>query len=135
MIPEAASNVHKITTQRANDEGIPLMQALQEFSEAAKNSKILVAHNMSFDEKIMGAEFIRKEMDDPIECMDKVCTKEESTDFCRIPARRGYKWPTLTELHMFLFREGFEGAHDALADVTACAKCFFKLKGLNVIKK
>jgi len=32
-----------------------------------------------------------------------------------------------------LFGTGFEGAHDALADVKACADCFFELKKRKVI--
>lgn len=38
------------------------------------------------------------------------------------------KWPTLQELHTFLFGVGFEGAHDALVDVRACAKCYWEIQ-------
>ena len=51
-----------------------------------------------------------------------------TTKLCKIPGKYGYKWPTLSELHMFLFGNGFEGAHDALNDVLACAACYFELK-------
>jgi len=61
---------------------------------------------------------------------------KESTDYCKIRNNWGsYKWPSLIELHTKLFDEGFDGAHDALADVKACAKSFFELKEREVILK
>ena len=42
--------------------------------------------------------------------------------------------PKLSELHRILFGTGFEDAHNALADVEATAKCFWKLKELGIIK-
>jgi DNA polymerase III epsilon subunit-like protein len=63
------------------------------------------------------------------------CTMFSSTAHCAIQGSRGNKWPKLEELHQKLFGEGFEGAHDALVDVQACARCFFELKRLGVIKE
>jgi hypothetical protein len=56
-----------------------------------------------------------------------------STDFCALPGSYGYKWPKLSELHMKLFDEDFEEAHDASVDITACAKCFWELKRKGII--
>jgi hypothetical protein len=52
----------------------------------------------------------------------------QSTEICHIPGPYGFKWPTLAQLHQELFQTTFEDAHDAGADVAACAKCFFELK-------
>ncbi len=53
----------------------------------------------------------------------------QGTDILKIPSRKGsgYKWPKLEELHNFLFKEGFDGAHDALNDVMATSKCYFEM--------
>lgn len=48
-------------------------------------------------------------------------------------ASKGGKWPKLIDLHTNLLGVGFDGAHEALADVRACAKVFFKMKELNLI--
>jgi DNA polymerase III epsilon subunit-like protein len=97
-------------------------------------SKALVAHNMSYDFNVVGSEFLRFELKSKNK-PKKFCTKEIGTNFCKIKGKYGkYKWPTLTELHEKLFNEGFEGAHDALADVEACGRCFFELKKLGKIK-
>jgi len=58
----------------------------------------------------------------------KICTMQSTTDICKLPSQYGFKWPSLQELHKFLFGCDFEGAHDASDDVTAMAKCFFELK-------
>ena len=59
---------------------------------------------------------------------------QTTTNFCQIPGPYGYKLPTLTELHQKLFDTLFNGTHDALCDVSACAKCFFELKKRGVLK-
>lgn len=132
-IPFAASNVHGISTQQAIDNGINLKDALIEFNEAVRTSSMLIAHNMSFDEKIIGAEYLRCMPTADLNDIQKICTKEKSTLYCAIPGKYGYKWPTLMELHEILFEERFENAHDALADVKACADCFFELHKRGVI--
>ncbi len=45
----------------------------------------------------------------------------------------GYKRPKLEELHLLLFDEDFDNAHDALADTEACMRCFFELVERGVI--
>ena len=133
IIPDEASAVHGITTLRAEQEGSDLSEALAEFSKALTVTKILVAHNISFDEKIIGAEFFRKDIKHNLLDLPKICTMEKSTDYCQIETEHGYKWPKLVELHQKLFNEDFTDAHDALADVKACAKCFFELIERGVI--
>ena len=72
-----------------------------------------IAHNLEFDEKVLGAEYLRAGLPDPLARMDRLCTMRASTDHCKLPGRRGYKWPTLEELHRHLFDEPIEGSHDA----------------------
>ena len=132
-IPLDASRVHRITTERAIKEGEELEKVLNSFSELVKQADFIVAHNISFDEKIMGAEFLRKDMVSRLFDNPKVCTMQKSTNFCQISNGHGYKWPKLMELHVKLFDEEFDGAHDALADVKACARCFFELKNRGVL--
>ncbi len=134
VIPEESSKVHGITTKDAKERGISLKSALDEFAKAIKDSQVVVAHNVSFDEKIIGAEFLRKNVEHDLFNTIRVCTKEEATDYCQIPGYYGYKWPRLSELHIKLFGEDFEDAHDALVDVEACARCFFELVKRGVIQ-
>ena len=132
-IPADAARVHGITTLRAEAEGVPLLSALTEFQDMLAKTEYLVAHNISFDEKILGAEFLRKSLPNGLDGKKRICTMESSTDYCRIAGPRGFKWPNLTELHQTLFEEAFEDAHNAAGDVAATAKCFWELKRRGVI--
>jgi DNA polymerase III alpha subunit (gram-positive type) len=89
---------------------------------------------MNFDSKIIGAEMIRKNLTTNLFSKQLICTMEVSSAFCKIPGNYGYKWPKLSELYIKLFGEDFKEAHNASSDIEATAKCFWKLKELNIIK-
>lgn len=134
-ITEESTIFHGISHQKALSEGVSLKSALTEFSNGIDQSRIIVAHNVDFDEKIVGAELLRESMNNRISTKPKFCTMKSSTDFCKIPYGADYKWPSLTELHLKLFNKGFVESHNAAMDVKACADCFFELKRLGVITK
>jgi len=128
-IPYNSVKIHGITTERALEEGLPLVEVLQKFEEARSNANYVAGHNIEFDVNVIGAEFFRMEMPHPVMEAVQLDTKDLSTEFCAIPGGKGgkFKWPTLTELHNKLFGVGFDDAHDAAYDVDATAKCFFAL--------
>lgn len=132
-IPQNAINVHGIDTETAQAKGHDLTRVLHDFSIAVSRSNIIVAHNMSFDEKIVGAEFLRKNVEHQLFDKKRICTMRESTNFCAIPGRYGYKWPKLSELHYNLFGEYFKDAHDAAQDVKITSKCFWELHRRGII--
>jgi DNA polymerase III epsilon subunit-like protein len=116
-------------------EGIPIRDALQGFLEQIEQTKHLIAHNLSYDHPVLGAECIRAALSAENK-PERHCTKEIATDFCELPGNfGGYKWPKLPELHMKLFGEDFEGAHDAMVDVKACARCYFELLDRGIAKR
>jgi DNA polymerase-3 subunit epsilon len=136
-IPEEVAKINGISTERALAEGLPMEFVIRNFNLPLQEDGVtLVAHNISFDEKVLGAELLRsgfEQAHDRIFESERVCTMHGSTKFCAIPGPRGMKWPKLIELHEKLFGVGFEGAHDALVDVQALAKCYFELRRLGII--
>ena len=132
-IPVESSRIHGISTERAMREGVSLTEVLQEFQLRIDQAEFLVAHNMSFDEKILGAEFLRCKMANPVPTKKQICTMQSTTNFCAINGPYGYKWPKLSELHYKLFQTGFDEAHNAAVDINATAKCFWELKRLQKI--
>ena len=124
-----------MSTERSLEQGVPLEGVLDLFYAHKLESDVLVAHNISFDHAIVWAEYVRAGRQ-PRSGMHKICTMMKSTAYCKIPyanGRKGNKWPTLEELHRVLFGKPFEGAHDALADITATKDCFFELVKRGVI--
>ena len=132
-IPASATQIHGITTEKALNSGAVLEITLKELAVALKQSDYVIAHNIDFDSKVLGAEFIRAKIQNDLFKKRHICTMKSSADFCKIRQQRGYKWPNLSELHYKLFRQSFVEAHDALIDVAACAKCFFELKKRKII--
>ncbi len=136
-IPYNSEKIHGISTQKALSEGIPLADALTAFKAVLKQTKVIAGHNIEFDNSIMGAEFLRTGDTNPITAHPSVDTKNESTRYCAIPGGKGgkFKWPKLSELHVKLFGDEFDEAHNAAADVAATARCFLELVRLRVIPK
>lgn len=133
IIPPEAAKIHGVTQERAEREGVALKPVLEEISGDIAKAAALLAHNMQFDEKILGAEFLRTGSPNHLDAKPRKCTMQASTNFCAIPGPYGNKWPKLQELHAKLFQTGFEDAHTALADVRATSKCFFELKRIGVM--
>jgi DNA polymerase III subunit epsilon len=133
-IPPVAVRIHGITTDRALAAGRPLAQVLEEFARVTETSRTLIAHNMNFDSCVLGAEYLRANLANPLPRRKQICTMLVSTNHCKLPGPKGYKWPKLEELHRKLFGQVPELTHRALADVRTCARCFFELKRLGLVR-
>lgn len=133
IIPSDASRVHGITTEIALRDGKPLGQVIQSFLKDANGISCFVGHNISFDQRVVGAELIRLGIADNVSTARSLDTMKAATDYCKISGPYGYKWPKLIELHRKLFSCDFEDAHDAMADITATKKCFFEMKRRKLI--
>ncbi len=129
-----AIEVHGITEEVADRGGVPMLVALALFSNLCRRARKVVAHNMDFDAEVMGCQFHRVGKPNPLkfEHLEFECTMKALTPIIKLPGRYGdYKWPSLEEAHRFFFDEGFEGAHDALADVRACCRVWKALRDLE----
>ena len=145
VIPEDAVRVHGITTEMARRRGVDVRSALDALSTDLAGVRLWVAHNVQFDNGVVGAEFYRAGHGaNPLDSLQHYCTMRESTERCQIPggpygqrtrspALRGWKWPRLDQLYGTLFGERLEASHEALADVRACARCFFELMRLDAL--
>lgn len=134
-IPDESTKVHGISTEIAQREGSSLSTVLSEFISDLESADSIVGHNIDFDKKVIGAEFIRAGMNEGKLSKPTICTMKSSTDYCKIPGKYGYKWPTLQELYNILFSESFDDAHNSLNDIKATKKCFFELVGRGIIRK
>ena len=131
IIPDEASSIHGITTEYALENGVPVELALLKIELLCREADIVVGHNITFDEHIIDAEFCRAGKTPCIRNMQEICTMMESTEYCGLP---NFKWPKLCELHEILFAHNFEGAHDAMADIQATFRCFWKLVDIRIIR-
>ena len=138
-----AEEVHKISVFKADEEGIPELEAAEKFGLLLRQADLVVGHNFDFDWKY-AMHLLERNMDGLSDearsafylDLPNHCTMKDKNvvKFCGLKNKVGRaKWPKLIELHEILFEKGFDGAHDAFADITATRDCFFELIKREII--
>ena len=138
-----AEEVHKISVFKADEEGIPELEAAEKFGLLLRQADLVVGHNFDFDWKY-AMHLLERNMDGLSDearsafylDLPNHCTMKDKNvvKFCGLKNKVGRaKWPKLIELHEILFEKGFDGAHDAFADITATRDCFFELVRREII--
>lgn len=138
-----AEQVHGVSVEKADAEGVEEVVAAEQFGLMLRQADLVVCHNYAFDINYVN-HLMERTLDDLSDearsafylDMPGYCTMKDKSvvKFCGLKNKIGRpKWPKLVELHEILFQEGFDGAHDAFADITATAKCFFALVDLGII--
>src|SRR6185437_11573292 len=86
--PEVAA-IHGITHERAMDEGIPEIEAVDRFICLMARCSVRIAHNESFDSRIMRIAMLRygvlREVIEAMEQREKYCTMQQSTTLMNLP--------------------------------------------------
>ena len=126
-IPEEAVKIHKITTQKAIDEGIDEKVVMKAFAHDVKHCEQLIGHNVYFDTSIIKASLLRLKFDKEAFCEVLHKDKRYDTMMKSLSILGLKKWPKLKELYVELFDEEMQNAHTAMGDVEALMKCYFKL--------
>lgn len=134
VIPTSSIKIHGITTEQAMKVGKDLDSVLTSFKKSMELATLVVAHNISFDINVVGAEFYRLYKHNPLTEIKSFCTMESSLNICKIRNGGGYKYPKLQELYSFLFNQNYHQTHDALSDTIATSKCFFEIKRKKLIR-
>lgn len=148
-----AFKTHGITIERCMDEGIPEPEAVACFLALHARADMRVAHNESFDARILRIAFKRyghgasgwdmltqDERDaiaDTFKSRPTYCTCNAAKPIMKLPPtpkmaanprfRNSHKPPNLQEAHQHFLGEPFEGAHGAMEDARACARVYFAM--------
>ncbi len=135
-IPAESVAFHKITTERAQHEGVPFATAAEKFIECLDQAHVIVGHNIMFDINVIKSELHRREDKAAVRAVDTkgiICTMSNSREVCRLARQTaaGYKNPSLRELYTHMIGEAPDTTrlHNALYDVECTAASFFGLLG------
>lgn len=135
-IPQAAMEVHHITTQKMLSDGVDPWTVYSEFVASAEKAEYIIAHNLEFDMPIIECELLRNGFDKILFVKKQFCTMKAGRKFCTVYDRAGHlKNPKLVELFGELYFKNpylkIEGIHSALADTNMLYRCFMKMKELE----
>ena len=146
-ITQESSNIHHITNEISQRDGLPFISIINSFISNLKLADIIVAHNMDFDKNVIISELYRivasthdyqeKEywqsiINEFVASNKFYCTMLKSTNLCNMQAVgknnwRYTKFPKLSELNNYLFHSEPKNLHNSLIDILICFRCFYKL--------
>lgn len=127
-LTEEQAKKNSIDLEEFEKNAIDVRDVLTEFNNSLKTVDYVFAHNLNFNENVIGAEYYRASIDHDLYSKERFCLMQESTWYCKLKGKDGkYKWPTLNELHAILFNQKYTPANNARADVIAASRCFIKL--------
>ncbi|MCO7513752.1 3'-5' exonuclease [Pseudomonas guariconensis] len=139
-IPNEVSVIHGITNELALEHGIAEAVAIEGFLDIWNRAGLRVAHNVSFDDRIMRIGFKRFQdawVAESYREAAKFCTCQATTNIVQCPptekmiaSGRGhlFKQPTVAEALKFFTGEDLVGGHRARPDAEACARVYFALQ-------
>jgi len=134
-IPEESSKIHRITTQISQEKGEEMKYVLEQFIKDWNYCNMVIAHNLSFDMKMILAETQRLNLHINTKSKIYYCTMKNSIDLCKIEIKNNrkktfYKYPKLYETFKTLYtKETIDESklHNSLADIYLCMICFYKM--------
>jgi DNA polymerase-3 subunit epsilon len=133
QIHEEAQKIHGISLKDCEVAGIDIRVAMNLIHGLAQQASLISSHNIAFDFLLLEIEAIRlgKKLTDipAFAKINRFCTMLEAMPILKLPGKWGnaYKWPSLAETHKHFFGKEIEKSHDAMADVEACAKCYYAI--------
>lgn len=139
VIPAEVAAIHGIDTERAIALGVPESLAVELLLELHKQAEFRVAHNESFDARILRIackRFFDDATADEWKGGTAKCTSTLATPIMKLPptpkmvaaGRRHYKTPNLGEAYRFFTGRELVGAHSAMVDVQACIDVFHAIE-------
>lgn len=143
-ISEEITKLAGITQERAEKFGIPMSFVLPFFMNMWKKCTKRVAHNESFDMRMMRIELMRdkgfqESTADAWKAAPAFCTCTASKDICKLPptermvasGRTGFKQPNLKEAYKHFTGQELENAHNAATDIMGCKAVYYGIKKLQ----
>jgi DNA polymerase-3 subunit epsilon len=131
-ISPAAIRIHGLTREFLRQNGKPRKQLLEILSgDLLAYDPLVIGHFMELDYRVIGADYFREGMPNPMEQLPCFCIMTASKHLQQNPQR---KFLRLGDLYDLLFGHPLLSQHNAMADAAATADCFFELLNRKEIK-
>jgi DNA polymerase III epsilon subunit-like protein len=141
VISQESYNIHHISREILDTQGINIVEALKAFNECLKACDIVVGHNLSFDKRLIFVECFRHNVTqyftefkhNIMTHKPEFCTMKNTAEFCKLERLTAtnkvyYKNPKLSELYTILFPNETvpKDLHNSLVDVAMTLRCYLK---------
>jgi len=124
-ISPAAYRIHGISKAFLHQHGESRKTILAQLAaDLQQYQPLVVAHYMQLDFHMIGADFYRIGLENPLQALPKFCTMLATSKYVSNPKS---KYLRLDRLYYVLFQEEMGNQHEALTDATATAACFFEM--------
>jgi len=124
-ISSRALEIHGYHQLYLQEYGVPREQVMQKLGDDLKKyHPLVVGHFVTLDVHVLGADFFRCSMVNPLPKLPLFCTMVASGKYVKKP---WMKYLRLGEFYEELFGEVLENTHNALVDAEATANIFFEL--------
>lgn len=138
-IDPQSTKIHGITNRKCIQKGKDLKTMLNTFKENMLECDQIVAHNISFDMRILMVEGIRNNVFMKFKD-NKFCTMKNSVNLCCIErissnGEKYFKYPTMSELYFKLFNKNPKNTHDSFVDILCCLQCYMQMYYDNNLEK
>lgn len=133
VIPQEVIDIHGITNEHAMSAGVHEHDALGVFLNMWDRSDSRIAHNSTFDNRIIRIaikRYCNELTADNWKAGEYECTGLLSKPIMKMgkKGKYGYKMPKLEEAYQHFTGLKLDNAHDALADVQACMQVYFGIQ-------
>lgn len=131
-ITETALRIHGLDKDFLQNNGITRKHLLTILSaDLNEYHPMIVGHFTELDYHIIGADYFREAIDNPMENLPTFCIMIASRHLQQNPR---CKYLRLGDLYELLFKKPLLHQHNAMVDASATADCFFELVKRNEIK-
>ena len=129
---ELTDEIKKLTNidETNIENGVPIKEALTEFNKYMNISNLIVAHNVSFDKRVIMVEcfrnkikqqFVKFNYNKQIRIDEYLTMKNNRHLF------ENKKYPKLIELHKKIFDEDVNNLHNSFVDILVTLRCYIKI--------
>ena len=143
-VPEEITRLTGITTAKCRSGGMPVDSAMEAFLGLWRKATVRVAHNQSFDARMVRIELKKAGKADVAEAWKDgaaFCTMQASRPILRLPPtakmqatqrfKDSFKSPNLGEAYLWATGKAMTGAHNAMYDVLALKAVLFALNDFH----
>lgn len=140
-VPEELEALNGLSTEYCLKNGVDERLAIMMFLELLRGCNRIVAHNSSFDQRILRIALKRYDYTDEVleawATKDAhYCTMRESKQIVgAVNSKGAIKNPNLSEAFKFFTGKELEKAHTALADTNACMEVYWALQNREPVEK